>query len=316
MGVFAWIRAIGGLIRPVNLLIVAITFLIVYFGIVIPVLHDSGLVPALSPAALNFLLLSLLGLTASGYVINDLSDQKADRVNRGQRVIVGNLLPAWQARALYTLGVFLSAVFAVVAAVMAHRIHDLWLFVLAWVGLHGYSTRWKSSGLPGNLLIAFFCAGVVALPVFAEWEGWQKAFSHPSSFSLKYLNLFQGYAFFAFQTTLIRELIKDLQDREGDQEQGYQTLPLRIGEKKTRLFLILLIAILLASLVFFSFQMPLGNLENLLGFMILVLPLFPLVIGLLNARSRPDYRAQSMLMKVVMGGGLVFLVFLLGLGNF
>ncbi len=305
------IQALVSLIRPVNLFLVALTFLVVYFGLVLPVLNDSGLSPTLSPAALSCLLLSLVSLTASGYVINDLSDQKADRINRGDRRVVGNRLQAWQARALYALGIFLAAVLALVAALLAQRIYDLWLFVLAWLGLHGYSTRWKNTGLPGNLLIALFCAGVVALPVYAELGGWRNAFSHPSPFSLKYRILFWGYAFFAFQTTLIRELIKDLQDREGDREQGYRTLPLRLGEKRTHLFLLVLVGILLASLVYFSWKMELDVLQILLGVLLIGIPLVLLGLYLAAGQSKTNYAALSSLMKIIMGGGLVFLVLLL-----
>jgi 4-hydroxybenzoate polyprenyltransferase len=311
MGFPALIAAVWRLVRPVNLLLVAVTFLVIYFGIVVPVLDDSGLAPTLSPVALGCLLLSLVSLTASGYVINDLSDQKADRINRGDRMIVGNHLPAWQARALYTLGLFLAVVSALVAAVLTQRIYDLWLLVLVGVGLHGYSTRWKSTGLPGNLLIALFCAGVVALPVYAELGNWLKALSQPSPFSLQHRTLFWGYVFFAFQTTLIRELIKDLQDREGDREQGYQTLPLRVGEKRMQLFLLILIGILLGGLVFFTLALKLNGLEVLLGLLLVGIPLILLGIYLIAGGSKAHYAALSTLMKIIMGGGLTFLILLL-----
>lgn len=305
------LKALFRLVRPVNLVIVLATFLIIYLGLVVPVLQKAEVEPAMSFWSLFFLLFSLILLTAGGYVINDIIDQPADQVNKPRKQIVGKWLSTGQANSVYMAIVSLAGISALIAAIMENRVLDLWIFVAAWVGLHLYSTHFKGTGLPANILIGFYCAGVVLLPVYAEWDGWKKAYFLYDDYIIRLQLILWAYAFFAFLSTLIRELIKDLQDMEGDVKQGYQTLPLRIGEQRTLVMVSTLVGLLLLILIYFSLQLNLSTIENLLCFLMLGAPLLLVPFELARKKYKPNYKSLSSILKTTMANGLLILIVLL-----
>lgn len=313
-------RAFIKLIRVPNLAIIAATQYLMLYAILIPLLKnlyvytDAGLVkvPDLQPQLMNFqflcLVLATIFLTAAGYVINDYFDTKTDLLNRPERVIVGKAITRRKAMTIHivlnTLGVgfgfyvslsigmpFLGIVFAIVAGL-------LWF----------YSTTYKRQFLIGNILVAFLTGLVPFMVVVFEIPPLLKNYNELLiSYQVNIIHIVYwigGFAFFAFMTTLIRELIKDMEDFRGDKVIGRRSMPVVLGLKYTKSIVIMLIIITIMALLW-VFLFYLSDMITLVYMIIgLLLPLLFLVYSLIKASSKKAFHFASLFSKFIMLAGM------------
>ncbi len=179
--------------------------------------------------------LAMATLAAGANVINDYFDVAEDRVNRPDRALVGRVITRRQSMALnYALtGVSILATCGVCWAA-GTLVPLAWIAVLGTL-LWGYSPWFKRRFLRGNLVIA---ASVAQLPL------WCVLLHAPNEIaaSLQWLGSVHGGVLLAYvglsgYVTLLREITKDWQDASGDGQAGYDTLPVRWGEKRTQYLL-------------------------------------------------------------------------------
>ncbi|HJX71356.1 MAG TPA: UbiA family prenyltransferase, partial [Bacteroidales bacterium] len=115
-----------------------------------------------------------------------------------------------------------------------------------------------------------------------------------------------GFAIFGFLISLIREIVKDAEDSEGDQAYGMQTLPIVIGTRWTKVILYGLILIFLSGLVY-VYRFHLRYDITLLYLLIFqLLPLAVIAILLYKADSKKSYRNISAILKMMMLTGISF----------
>jgi len=277
------------LIRWENLAIVAVTLLVLRW--VFPV------APNLSTGAFVAMLVGTMAIAAAGNIINDIFDYEIDVINKPTAVIINNqisILAAWWGYVGFNLlGIGLAIVFLPTV---------LLLFFLGAIGLlFLYSYRFKKWPLIGNLTVALLCAWVVV-------EFWWVAAAGLES---ETNTLLLGYTFFAFQSTLIRELTKDLEDQEGDQQQDCLTFPLWVGTFWTHLlitFLVVVLGVALGGLTFFFFQkndtiLAIYTLITLIG----TLPFFLGILFRLPHHNQ-KYHTLSQYAKMYMLLGLILLI--------
>lgn len=216
-------RAWLNILRWNNLLIVFLTQLLIYGVVWVPVLKSQELTPVLD--LWHFLLLALVTLLLAGgsYLINDLQDLETDRINRPNRVLISQQLSLKSVTQAYwimsVLGLFISGY-------LAWHIRDWWqllIYPVVWFLLWSYSMRFKKQLLVGNLVVAYFVAFVPGIIIYAERS--QYVILHASnSITQEQISAVLGaYVLFAFLSTLFRELIKDLEDRDGDRQAGIRT---------------------------------------------------------------------------------------------
>lgn len=171
-------------------------------------------VPVLQDINLYFLVISTVMLTASGYMINDYYDVKIDYVNRPQDVVVGRGMKRRMVMTLHTLMNFVGILLGMWVSLRVGVVTFLAAFLL-WL----YSNSLKRLPFIGNVTVA----GLTALSVWIVGYFYQRA--EPIIFA---------YAVFAFFINLIREIIKDIEDRNGDRKHGCRTLPIVLGFRKTK----------------------------------------------------------------------------------
>lgn len=166
------------------------------------------------------LLVGTIAIAAAGNIVNDIYDLEIDLINKPDRVIIGKVIQpsrAW-------IGYFFLNALALMLA-LGTGLWGLSLFFVAAIGLlYGYAAYWKRAFLIGNLVIAFLCALVVI-------EFWWLAMAYWGNY---WTGILWAYAAFAFFSTLARELIKDIEDIEGDRAMACQTLPLQLGIPMTQ----------------------------------------------------------------------------------
>ena len=296
------------LLRLPNLLIVALTQALVYGYVIRDRLHQYDLVADLSIGAFAQLVLATVLVSAAGYLINDLFDRTADRYNLAATPAVerfGIRRSWWLYGTLVALG-------AVLSVALAHRLAEwewLWLYPVATLLLAAYSPYIKPRPLWGNLLVALYCAGVPGIVWLGERESLARlgAVAPATKVLIEYtLALF---LVFAFTVTLLRELVKDLEDVEGDRAAGRRTLPV-VGGLPLARRVALIVGALLAVFLPLSLQWFSGFPGSLLVLVVagLWLSLLVLLLRLRRATVRDNFGRLSRSLKWYMLGGLLFLL--------
>ncbi|NVO11555.1 MAG: geranylgeranylglycerol-phosphate geranylgeranyltransferase [Bacteroidales bacterium] len=306
-------------VRIKNLLIVAATLYLMRYCIIQPLLQLKNLDLQLSSFYFFLLTLATVFITAAGYVINDYFDTRTDLVNRPQTVIIGRNLSRRTAILLHIFFNFLGVVFG---TIVSFKI-DKPILSLLFIGIVGilwfYSTTYKRQFLIGNLIVAILTATVPMITLLFELPRLYTVYwEMVTRFELK-LGIITywvgGYALFAFLLTLVREITKDIEDFEGDQAFGRNTIPVFLGKKTARTIAASLLLFTILSLVFLFAKylnyLPSGKIDyyTLVFFLVgLVIPMFILLIELLTAEKKEDYHKASQINKLIMLSGLLYTI--------
>lgn len=311
------LKSILKIVRAKNLIIVAATLYMMRFLIIHPLLLRKGM--ELQLGELFFLLLTLatVFITAAGYVINDYFDTKTDLVNHPSTVIVGKSLSR---RFVITLHWALNAIGVLLGIIVSIAIDKPFLSLVFFLTpgiLWFYSTSYKRQFLLGNLIVAILTALVPLMALLFELPKlyntyWQSLIFSPSIFN-DIIYWVGGYAIFAFWLTLFREIVKDIEDYQGDQEFGRNTLPIVLGISTSRMVAasILLLTIVIITYLFGAYLnfLPSGNFDYITFVYLLVamvIPIFTLIIKVLSAQSKEDYHWVSSFSKLIMLLGLLY----------
>ncbi|MEQ8303973.1 MAG: geranylgeranylglycerol-phosphate geranylgeranyltransferase [Cyclobacteriaceae bacterium] len=232
---------------------------------------------------LLLLVSSTLMIAAGGYIINDYYDIKIDLINKPERVVIGKSITRRYAIFFHTalsiggtaLGFFVGWRIALINFLSAF---------LLWI----YSNHLKRQPFIGNFVVAILTA-ISILVVNVHYQ--------PIN------SLIITYALFAFSMTLVREIIKDMEDWKGDNTFGSQTLPIIWGLRKTKVLLYVLLMLFVATVLVvnnFYLGIPMHYLTILL-----FLPLGYLIAVLIKADTIRDYARLSSYCKVILILGIL-----------
>jgi len=308
------------LIRWPNLVIVALTMMLMRYAVIEPLLEQISVIPVPGsgesvPMELQFpwfdfalLVAATVLITAGGYVINDYFDIKTDLINRG-KVIVGTKIPRRKAMMWHTI---LNIAGVAAGFYISWKAGYFWLgmlFLIVSGLLYFYSASYKRQFLIGNILVAFLTAMVPMLVVFFEWPALYRYYKinvieMPDLSVLFYW--IGGFALFAFLTTLVREIIKDIEDFEGDLAYGRKTIPVVIGILGSKIVSVgfIIITVILLYVVWFSFIKDRITLTYLT--LAIVLPLLFVIYQVFKSSDKRSLHSASTIMKVVMFTGILY----------
>lgn len=305
------------LIRYRNLLIVALTQYLMRHAIIQPILGINGF--ELQMGAFHFFLLviSTLLITAAGYVINDYFDTRTDMLNRPDEVVVGRFFTRRKAIILHQVFNFAGIVTGLYIAFYTGVPLLGIMFIIVAGLLWFYSTTYNRQFLTGNLVIAVLTGMVPVIVVIFEIPMLNRAYGDVlriNQASFNYVFLWVGaFGYFAFLTTLIRELIKDMEDYRGDIAQGRRSVPIVLGLNYTRMIVGGLILFTLLSLAYiYKVYLMIGfygetDYLSLFYFLIFLLaPFIFLYYRLIKARTRKEFRYANSLAKIIMLAGLIY----------
>jgi 4-hydroxybenzoate polyprenyltransferase len=231
---------------------------------------------------------STMIIAAAGYIINDYYDVKIDLINKPERVVIGKQVARRYAILFHSIlsilgtgiGFFLNWKIGVINFFSA--------FLLWW-----YSNDLKRQPFVGNFVVALL-TGLSVLMINILYHTHQP--------------LVGIYSIFAFAMTLIREIVKDMEDLKGDNTFGCKTLPIIWGTRKTKFLIYFLMASLFASVIIINelySQLPL-----LYFFAFLFVPLVLLFAWLVRADTKKDFYTLSQWCKVIMLFGIASMVFI------
>lgn len=300
------------LVRFPNLVIVGLTQLLLYYCVILPPISKANIEPDLAPFHFHFFVLVTIIITAGGYIINDLIDYETDLVNRPEQVIIRKEIPI---QIVYWLYFFFNLVGFALSIYLAFSVNDIRLaniYPFAVLGLIIYSTHLKGKPLIGNLTVAFYCAAVAWIIWFSQKAALkQLALEHHTLYEHSQI-IFWWYILFAFLSTFYREVIKDIEDVEGDHKSQLRTLPVVKGlafAKKIAILsgILLLLAVLLLIAKFNYLFQSFGTIFLYVG---LLLPILSTLYLLFKANTKVHFHQISLLAKWIMAGGILLLFFL------
>ena len=276
--------ALPTLVRWPNLLIMLLCLALTRAGLLLP-----GLPLRASLLETRFLLLlfSALLVAAAGYIINDYYDVKIDAINRPDRLVIG---PVVRRRHAMLAHLILSGVGVLLAGWLSPRLGFVTLgsALLLW----GYSARFKRVALVGNVSIATLTGALVLLPELQLKTGLAGVWV---------------YALAAFLLTVVREIVKDVEDMRGDAHHGCRTLPLVLGVARTKWiagFFLACLGLLTAGAT--KRLLALGHWPLAMWLLVLVLvPLVGLARQLWRADRRRHFRQLSYWCKAIMLSGVL-----------
>ncbi|HSZ24973.1 MAG TPA: geranylgeranylglycerol-phosphate geranylgeranyltransferase [Cytophagaceae bacterium] len=268
------------LVRLPNLFIILVAQFLVRIFVIGPKEQWKTIV---LDASFLILCLATLLIAAAGYIINDYYDIKIDIVNNPKRVVIGKV---------FTRRVALFTHFSInIIAVFISLFLGWKIFVTVFISgflMWYYSNSLKRLALWGNITISL----LTGISIY-----------YLSFLSDTNIKLVLIYAVFAFMISLIREIIKDMEDMKGDALFGCKTLPIVWGVKKTKHF-IFAISTVFIIVMGFLFTERYNNFL-VLYFTIILFPFFIfLLVKLYNAETEKDYHTLSTLSKGIMLTGL------------
>jgi len=305
------------LVRWPNLVFIFLTQLLFYYFIQLPV-HDQpfGEFPlVLRPRLFYLLAASSVLIAAAGYIINDYFDLNIDRVNKPNRLVVDRII---RRRSTILWHWLLSGLGLLLSFYVSWRIRNP-LVAVGNLGcvilLYFYSTTFKRKMLIGNIIISLLTAWVILVLYIAElyWPGF--ADNDYRRFLSTLFKFAIVYSSFAFLLSMIREVIKDIEDMDGDMKYGCRTMPIVWGVNVAKVFAGTLIVVLLGALVILQFYVlqkawfPL----TMYGVLLVDLPLLFILRRLYTARTKTEYHRLSNIIKLVMLAGILSIILAKGL---
>jgi len=313
-------KAFFTLIRWQNLIIVIFTMILMRYAVIEPVISKIGVIllkgtgeelpMVLQFSLINFIMLvaATVFLTAGGYVINDYFDIKTDLINKG-KVIVGTKIPRRQAMMWHNI---FNIAGVSTGFYISWKAGYLWLgtmFLVVSGLLYFYSASYKRQFLIGNLVVATLVAMVPLLVVIYEWPALYRYYTL-NAISLPQFNLIfywvGGFAVFAFLTTLTREIIKDIEDFEGDIAYGRNTIPVITGIVPAKIISISLVVITIV-LLYLTWYLFINDIITLIYLTVaLTLPLVFVIFNVVTSTDRKQLHSASSIMKVVMLTGILY----------
>jgi len=294
--------------RGINLLIVAITMYLLRWVVLYPFLSKTNIPFSLTGSEFFLMVLATMLVTLNGYVINDYYDVEIDRVNKPEKLFIEKYLSKTGAYKFWWAINLLGGALAFTVAVTADQLPWFALYPLAIMLLWWYAFKLKRKPLFGNLLVSFFCGGVALLVLFSERYALYKLMDVNKTAYQLASNLFWFYAVFAFLSNLYRELLKDLEDQEGDRLAGCLTVPLAWGVRPALWIAFSAGSALLAVLIYFLATRSFVPIYTVIWAIItLVIPVFRNMLVLKPNSAATDFHHASQRAKYMMLSGLVLL---------
>ena len=294
------------MLRVPNLLIIALTFLMLRHLVFIPVYSDYSITPGMSSLNFIILIVATVIIAAAGYISNDYFDVITDRVNKPEKQYIGRQITPGSA---LSTAVLLSLISALISLWLTWKIKSglpATLLLLALIVVWWYAIRLKKSFILGNMAVACMSAGTIAMAWIIE----KQCVTIPSEPSRIITLIITAISIFAFMLSLLREIIKDIEDIEGDKMIGCKSMPIIQGISFTKNIVLLITALtfvllIISQVYLFQFQRYVA----LIWLLIFVeIPIIWFAFKLKNSHLKADFHKLSSLVKWIMLGGILTMV--------
>ena len=308
----SYLNNIFKIIRWKNLVIISLSQIFIKFFFIDFFIQKDQLLNE------NFVILLIVTIliAASGYIVNDIYDYNLDKINKPEKVVLGKFLKSRDAIIIYMMFNFLAIVLSIFLCMKIEQEIYILVFLLIIYCLWLYSKKLKKYKIIGNILIAFFISlSILNVPLFS----YKNILSEDRFFVFLIISIF---SVLAFLINLKREIIKDIEDIEGDKIHKVKSLPIIFGTKKSKLVTIIIGIILMfaiSSLITFQililksdllldvggnqFSNPQiwgANYISIIYMFIILIMFFYVELLILNATTKTNFTKASKLLKYLM----------------
>ena len=302
------------LIRWPNLFFIVLTQFLFYFCAILSSYHIQGITGTwfLSWTWFWWLTAASVLIAAAGYIINDYFDLDIDQVNKPGDIIVQRIIKRRWA-IFWHMGISVAGV--LISFIISWKIGN---WIIGPVNLASvflllfYSTTFKKKFLIGNIIISLLTAWVVFVLYISELD--LVIFTRHQNYQLALTRIFKLavlYGGFAFVISLVREVVKDMEDIKGDEKFGCRTMPVVWGIPASKVFAgVWLIVLITAVLVLFVYAILIGWFVAALFVLVLVVvPLVLILRKLYHAVNAKQFHNISTWIKLVMLTGIISMIF-------
>jgi 4-hydroxybenzoate polyprenyltransferase len=287
------------LIRYKNLIFIGLTQLFIKYGF----FNSIGIDVVLSGFQFALLVLATISIAAGGNVINDIYDVDADFINKPNKLIVGKNISEKNAYRIFItlniLGVFSGFLLSNTIGKPGFAA----LFIIISALLYMYASMLKGILLVGNILISVLIAlSILIVGVFDVLPAIEASNVDGQIVAMKVIT---HYACFAFFINLIREIVKDIQDINGDKNDGLNTLPIAIGRKRATIVVFVLGILAVVAVVCYMYLFLYSSQILVLYFLLLVVaPLLYSCVQAYSAQTNKELSQISLVLKIIMFFGM------------
>ncbi|MCL6523789.1 MAG: geranylgeranylglycerol-phosphate geranylgeranyltransferase [Thermoflavifilum sp.] len=292
------------LIRYPNLLYILLTQYLLRYTLMDPVFHRLGISFSLSNIQFTLLVFSTLCIAAAGYIINDYFDLNIDQINKPDKVIIDKYIHRRWAIAWHSILNFSGISLAIW---LSWDLHRWWLWIaqaICTLLLWFYSTHFKRLPLIGNFVISGLTSFTLLVLIVYE----PRFYTLPYTTQLWPLNrLIWLYAIFAFLLSMVREMVKDLEDLFGDSKEGCRTVPIIWGigiSKKISIIILVIFELLMVYCISQAFERD-WTFVGIYLTLLVWLPVLFIIFYLTRAVAVRNYHLISLLIKGVMLSGIL-----------
>ncbi len=250
-------------------------------------------------------------IAAAGYIINDYFDLNIDQINKPDKVVVNHGVSRRWAIFWHMLLSLLGFFFTVLAL----SPFQFWYLVLAnllcIVMLWLYSTNFKRQLLIGNVVLSLLTSWVILIIYFSKTPITFESVTSTDGADIRLFRLTMLFAAFAFVISLVREVLKDMEDRIGDQQYGCRTMPIIWGLQASRVFIYVWLIVLAGTLILLQFYVIAYGwwLSITYCLLLIVIPLLLVLRKLASAQTQHDFHSLSNRIKWIMLTGILSMLF-------
>ena len=287
------------LIRYQNLIFIALVQIFIKYGL----FHPFNIDVTLSNLGFALLVIATLCIAAGGNIINDIYDVEIDKINKPNKVLIGKSISERSATRLF---IVLNVIGVAIGFYLSNSIDRpgfAALFIVFSALLYIYASYLKGILIVGNLIISALVA--MSLIIVGLFDLLPAITPQNQADQSSVFRIVLDYALFAFFINFIREIVKDLQDINGDKKGGINTLAIAIGRKRTIVVISILAMFLTFGVIFYMYENLYDQQIPMLYFLFgIVAPLLYFCIKAWSAKSSKDYAFLSTLLKIVMFTGM------------
>jgi 4-hydroxybenzoate polyprenyltransferase len=284
------------LIRWKNLLLITYVLFLIKF-LLFPSLNT---VTNLNTFQFLLLWLSIIFITTAGYIINDIKDFKTDAINKPKSLIINKTLSIEKAKRWYFFINTIGIIFGIIFSFQTKNPTVALIFIFTSLLLNWYSNYLKSKPLVGNILVSFLVAFSFVLLAILDINYSIKSLAQNFVVMVIY-----GLGIVAFFITLIREIVKDIEDIKGDNLLNMKTLPIILGIDRTKKIAVYISVILILFLIYIVSNISNNYIWlNIYLIVTCILPLLYISIKLWKIKSYKKINKLSTLLKLIMFFGV------------
>ncbi|MBO3116543.1 geranylgeranylglycerol-phosphate geranylgeranyltransferase [Winogradskyella sp. DF17] len=292
------------LIRWKNLGLIVLVQVLIKYALLLPFYDSHGVVTSLSDLAFYLLVISTVCIAAAGYIINDIYDVEADKINRPNDIIINTHISEKKALNLFTVLNIIGVGLGFYLSNGIGKSGFFAIFLTVSILLYLYASYLKRILLVGNIVVCLLVSlSIILVGIFELLPAIDQT---NRNVQITFFKIILDYSIFAFILNFVREIIKDIEDVDGDYKIGAQTVPIVLGRERANKIVFALSLIPIAVVTFYVTNYLFKQIEVVSYFLILVIgPLIYVSIKLFMAQDKKHYKHISSVIKFVMLTGLV-----------